>query len=252
MLEDLKQRVEGVIGGLGTHPARSMDNWLMIVRERNLLFLSWPVPVQQLLPVIPSALEIDTFQDRAWITVETLQISTVRFRHLPPLPIPLTGTEANVRTYVRYKGERGIHFLSLDSPGRLSAELSRLFFKLPFHNAEVSVELNGDNYHVESIRDESPLTSFACSARIMGAPAAVATNSLDEWLLNQDCLFAVAPNGDVYRGYVAHRRHSIQPIEGLVEINRLVSALGIELPPGPPVLTYSPGDDSMAWPIVKV
>jgi uncharacterized protein YqjF (DUF2071 family) len=253
VLDNLIQRVERVIGGLESHPAKTDDNWLMIVRERYLLFASWPIPVTQLRPVIPSALEIDTFQGAAWVTVETLQISTARIRNLPLAP-SLEGTEVNVRTYVQYKGERGIHFLSLDSPGLLMDELSKHLFKLPFHNAEASVELNGDNYHVESIRleDQSPPASFACSARLTGGPAMVVANSLEGWLLNQTCLFAVDSNGDVYRGYVGHRPHSIQPVEGVIETNTLVSAAGITLPGTPPVLTYSPGDDSMSWPITKI
>jgi uncharacterized protein len=253
VLDNLIQRVERVLGGLDSHPAKTDDNWLMIVRERYLLFASWPIPVAQLRPVIPSALDIDTFQGTAWVTVETLQLSTAHIRDVPLLT-SLEGTEANVRTYVQYKGERGIHFLSLDSPGALMDALSRHFFKLPFHNAEVSVELNGDNYHVESIRleDHSSSVSFACSARLTGGPTMVAANSLEEWLLNQTCLFAVDSNGDVYRGYVGHRPHSIQPIEGVIETNTLVSAAGVTLPGTPPVLTYSPGDDSMAWPIMKI
>jgi len=253
VLDNLIERVERVVGGLESHPAKTDDNWLMIVRERYLLFASWPIPVAQLRPVIPSVLEIDTFQDTAWVTVETLQISTARIRNLPLAP-SLEGTEVNVRTYVQYKGERGIHFLSLDSPGLLMDELSKHLFKLPFHNAEASVELNGDNYHVESIRleDQSQPASFACSARLKGGPAMVAADSLEGWLLNQTCLFAVDTNGDVYRGYVGHRPHSIQPIEGVIETNTLVSAAGITLPGTPPVLTYSPGDDSMSWPITKI
>ena len=252
MLDELKQRVERLMHGRETRPEQTADNWTMIVRERNLLFASWPIPVPQLRPLIPSVLDIDTLQDTAWVTVETLNLTTL-FRHLPE-GAALEGAEANVRAYVRYKGERGIHFLSLDSPGAIVDELSRVLFKLPFRNAEVSVQLNGDNYHIDSIRTDGhfPPASFACSARLTGGPAVAPAVSLEAWLLDQTCLFAVASNGDVYRGYVAHRPHTIQPVEGIIETNTLVSAAGLTLPDVKPLFSYSPGDDSMAWPISKV
>ena len=251
LLSDFEDRLKPLFDGL-THPPSSDPNkWLMIEHESDLVFASWPIPAEQLRPLVPSALDIDTFEGTAWVTVEALQSSAVRFRELPIPATPLDGIETNVRTYVRYQGQRGILFLSLDCPGFLGSTLSRTLFKLPFHEADATLTLNGDNYHVESIRIEPSATTpqFALSGRISGAPAIVVAGSLDDFLLNLTCLFAVTPAGDLYRGEVAHRPRVIQPIDAVIPTNTLVAAAGITLPNQPPIVRYAPGDDSLAWPL---
>jgi uncharacterized protein YqjF (DUF2071 family) len=70
---------------------------------------------------------------------------------------------------------------------------------------------------------------------------------VDTFLLNQTTLFLGRTRGPLYRALVDHRPHTIQPIQGIVEANTLLSALGLTAPPDPPRLSYSPGDDSRAW-----
>jgi uncharacterized protein YqjF (DUF2071 family) len=90
--------------------------WLLIVRESHLAFASWPADLSELRPLVPAALELDTFDGRPWVTVEMLQCFLVRVRGLPAPPL-IAMPQMNVRTYVRCQGERGIYFLSADWPG---------------------------------------------------------------------------------------------------------------------------------------
>ena len=251
---DIESRLKPLFDGLPQPPSSDPNKWLMIERESSLIFASWPIPAEQLRPLVPSALDIDTFQGTSWVTVEALQSSAVRFRELPIPATPLDGIETNVRTYVRYQGQRGILFLSLDCPGFLGSTMSRMLFKLPFHEADATLTLNGDNYHVESIRIEESAAppQFALSGRITGDPAVVVAGSLDDFLLNLTCLFAVTPDGDLYRGEVAHRPRVIQSIDAVIPTNTLVAAAGITLPNQAPIVRYSPGDDSLAWPLERL
>lgn len=232
----------------------SADTWLMIVRESHLVFASWQVPIGQLRPLVPASLELDLYDGQAWITVEMLQTTLVRFHGLPALPIPINGVEMNVRTYVRCNGQRGIHFLSMDCPGMLGSALMRWFSGLPLFEADVTVALNGDNYHAESTRvaDNQTGVRFALSARVMGPPQPLEPGSIDQFLLNQTLLFVAGPTGPVRCGRVDHRPHVVQPIQGIVEINTLVSNLGLTVPVAPTLLHYCPGDDSLAYPTVTV
>lgn len=250
----LTDRVTGLVKSLTPKPGRPKSKWLMIVRETDLVFVSWPVPAATLRPLVAAGLEIDTFDGMAWITVEMLKVSLVRWRGLPPSPVPVQGPEMNVRTYVRFKDEPGIHFLSLDCPGLIGSALSRVLFKLPFHQATVAITLNGDNYHAESIRSTKGANppAFAFSGRLQGDISPVADGTLDGFLLNQSVLFASGPKGDLHRGEVGHRRRVVQRMKGIVEINTLVGSLGIELPPTDPIVHYTAGDDALSWPVVCV
>ena len=254
LLNDVEDRLKPLFDGLTHPPSADPNKWLMIEHESSLIFASWPVPAEQLRSLVPSALDIDTFQGTAWVTIEALQSSAVRFRELPIPATPLDGIETNVRTYVRYQGQRGILFLSLDCPGFLGSTMSQVLFKLPFHEADATLTLDGDNYHIESIRIEKSAAppQFALSGRLTGDPAIVAAGSLDDFLLNLTCLFAVTPDGDLYRGEVAHRPRVIQSIDAVIPTNTLVAAAGLTLPNQPPIVRYSPGDDSLAWPLERL
>jgi uncharacterized protein YqjF (DUF2071 family) len=254
-VSDVAARVAAVLGGGRKRRDRSRDNtWLMIVRESDLLFASWPVPPDEIRPIIPPMLDVDTFDGNAWVTIETLRLDTVRFRHLPPLPKPLQGVEVNLRTYVRFGETRGVYFMSLDCPGAIGNALNRTVFNLPFRTAEVRLTVNGDNYHVESLRLEraGPAVRFAASARIIGNPKLVDPGSIDEFLLTQTTLFGIDGRGRLFRGDVAHRPRLIQPVDGTIETDSLTAAVGVTLPKSPPLLHYSPGDDSLAWPFTRV
>jgi len=52
----------------------------------DLLFAHWAVPVQELGPLIPRALEIDTFGGRACVGVVPFRMSGVRVRGTPAVP----------------------------------------------------------------------------------------------------------------------------------------------------------------------
>jgi uncharacterized protein YqjF (DUF2071 family) len=224
----------------------------MIVRERHLVFASWPVDAAQLRPLVHPRLELDTFDGQPWITVEMLQASLVRLAWLPPVPV-IAVPQVNVRTYVRFAGERGIYFLSLDYPGLFGSTLARAFSRLPLRESAVTVALEGDNYHAESHRvvQHPDPPRFAFSGRLQSGPRSAPSDGIDAFLVNQTTLFA-GSSGPLHRGVVDHRPHALQAIDGTVEINTLVSSLGLALPSEPPRLQYSPGDDSRAWPFVQV
>jgi uncharacterized protein YqjF (DUF2071 family) len=248
IISDLEDRVMAVLHGHQHRDLSHDDTWLMVVRESDMLFVSWPVPVPAVRALVPAGLEIDEFDGSAWVTIEALHMDIVRVRNLP-LPRPIAGVEVNVRTYVRRRGTRGVYFLSLDAPGAIGNTLNRLLFNLPFRTADVRLELKGDNYHVESTRRNhgGPPVAFAASARIMGGPRAVAPGSVDEFLLTQTTLFGADARGHLFRGDVAHRPRVIHPVEGLVEANTLTSAAGVPVPAAAPLIHYSPGDDSLSW-----
>jgi len=82
------------------------QNW------EDLLFLHWPVNPAILRPFVPEPLELDTFQDEAWIGITPFRVTGLRLSGLPAVPGLNSFEELNVRTCVHHKGIPGIGFLS--------------------------------------------------------------------------------------------------------------------------------------------
>src|SRR5919197_218550 len=82
---------------------------------QDLLFLHWPIDPIALRPLIPAALDIDTFEGQAWIGITPFALTDLRVTAMPPIPGLSSFDEVNVRTYVVHNGTPGIWFFSLDA-----------------------------------------------------------------------------------------------------------------------------------------
>lgn len=67
---------------------------------QNLLFLHWPIDPALLRPLIPGALEIDTYDGSAWIGITPFGMKDIRPVSFPAIPGLDMLLELNVRTYV--------------------------------------------------------------------------------------------------------------------------------------------------------
>jgi len=51
----------------------------------DLLFAHWPVPASSLAALIPEGLQVDTFQDTAWLGIMPFWMDKVKVHGLPPI-----------------------------------------------------------------------------------------------------------------------------------------------------------------------
>jgi uncharacterized protein len=108
-------------------------------RWRALLFVHWEVPRAALRALLPAALEIDTFQDRAYVGLIPFAIPEARPpRPLPPVPTAASFLETNLRTYVKANGLPGIWFFSLEAASSLAVLGARAAYGLPYHRATMT------------------------------------------------------------------------------------------------------------------
>jgi uncharacterized protein YqjF (DUF2071 family) len=65
------------------------SRWVMFMRWHDLLFLHWPIRPEFIRPLIPTTLELDTFDRWCWVGVVPFHMSGVRPRYVPlPLALP--------------------------------------------------------------------------------------------------------------------------------------------------------------------
>src|SRR3954466_701307 len=112
-------------------PVLMHQNW------HHLLFLHWEVSPQELQPLVPPELTIDTFDGIAYVGLIPFTLSGVRPVGVPPLPWVSSFHECNVRTYVHRDGrDPGVWFFSLEAANSLAVRLARGLWHLPYFRAD--------------------------------------------------------------------------------------------------------------------
>ena len=214
----------------------------MSQRWREVLFLHWPVDASALRPLIPRALEVDTFEGTAWLGIVPFRMEGVRLRGLPPVPGAHAFPELNVRTYVRHEGRAGVWFFSLDAASVLAVAAARAWFGLPYFYARMSSERSGDEIRYRSQRRPGG-ARFDGRYRPVGASAPAREGTHEHWLVERYCLFAQKRNR-VFIGEIEHPPWPLQAAEAKFEQEGLAP---VAIPPIEPLRHYAAGVDVAAW-----
>lgn len=254
---------------------------------RELLFLHWPVPIEELRPLLPPQLSLDTFDGQAYIGLVPFTMRNVRPTLLPPFPPLSNFHEINVRTYVHYQGrEPGVWFFSLDAANAIAVRIARAWFALPYYYANMTLrheqpekpnthtqsDDHTDNYTTDNHTSPSgrsatdhctthytterlwPNPLPACS-ELQWTPAgeirAAEPGTLDHFLIERYILYA-EKKGELYRGKVHHSPYPVQTaiLHSLQE--NLIAQAGIMRPETPPHIHYASGVDVSIYPLQKV
>jgi uncharacterized protein YqjF (DUF2071 family) len=227
--------------------------WVLAQSWRDLLFAHWSLPAAVLRERLPPGIVPDTFDGRAWLGVVPFRMAGVRLRGLPPIPGTHAFPELNVRTYVMVGETPGVFFFSLDATSRLAIATARSWFHLPYYRAEMDVRADG---HAE--RGGFQYRCSRCDPR--GGPAVfdahyaptgdvfhAQRNSLEHWLTERYCLFAVAPDGRVFRGDVHHAPWPLQPAEAEITRQTMLAAHGLAVEGAPESLLFARRIDVATW-----
>ncbi len=180
-------------------------NWAVSFAWEDLCFLHWRVDADLLRAHIPRDLEIDTYDNSAWIGVVPFRMVNTRHRWLPHIPSARTFPELNVRTYVKADGRRGVWFVSLDAASRIVVEGARITFGLPYYSARMSCVRTHDEVSFRSDRRDArgAAVHFSAQWQATGAFTHAREGSLEHFLVERDCLFAMR-RSRLICGEIAH------------------------------------------------
>jgi uncharacterized protein len=208
----------------------------------DLTFLHWRVAVSALRPLVPTSLEIDTFEGDAFIGLVPFTMTNVRPWWAPPLPGSNNFHETNVRTYVHRDGrDPGVWFFSLDAASFWAVIAARTIWHLPYHHAHMSLEKTDREVRYASTRRwPKPLPGIChVAVRPIGSPHAAEVGSLEHFLAERYLLYTSARDGSLRRGAVHHTPYPLQRAEVDEVDETLIAAAGIERPSGPPLVHYA-------------
>jgi uncharacterized protein len=221
--------------------------WLMGQTWRNLLFAHWPLDPAMAAPLVPPPLELETYDDRAWIGVTPFVLTGFRLSVTPPLPYVSTFPELNVRTYVSFGGKPGIYFFSLDAASRMAVEGARRLYHLPYFLAEMEARTTAGEVAFRSRRldERGGEARLRIRYRADGAGAASQPGSLGHFLTERYCLYA--EDGHVaFRAEIHHPPWQLREARAEIAENSMAPA-GLTLPDSEPLLHYSEVQDVLVW-----
>ncbi|MEQ1877511.1 MAG: DUF2071 domain-containing protein [Bdellovibrionia bacterium] len=169
----------------------------------DLAFLHWRVPVSILRPLIPSALEIDTFDGSAWIGVVPFSMSDVYMKGLNAFSLRAPFCELNVRTYVSANGKPGVWFFSLDTESILTIVGARASHGLPYYFAKMSDEEDGGSFLYSSKRVASR-SEFVARYSPKSEISHSKKGSIEYWLTERYVLYAQTLLGKIGFAEIDH------------------------------------------------
>jgi uncharacterized protein len=213
----------------------------------ELLFAHWRAPADTLRSRLPEGLELDLFEDEAWLGITPFRVTGLRARGLPPLPLISSFLEVNTRTYVTAGRKPGIWFFSLDAESELAVAAARRGYKLPYFRADMRAEWRDGRLRYESRRRGGGRAALRVAYRPTGDVVGADPSSLAHFLTERYCLYT-RDAGGLKRAEIHHAPWPLQPAEAEIEENTMPPS-GIELLDEKPLLHFSARQDVVIWPL---
>jgi hypothetical protein len=222
--------------------------WLMTQTWNDLLFAHWPVDRETLRERVPATFELDVFDGVAWIGVIPFHMTNVAPRLVPALPWISAFPELNVRTYVTVDGKPGVFFFSLDAGNPVAVGAARTLLNLPYFAAKMDVRVGDDgSVQYESRRSSQAGAEFNGWYRGLGNRHAPVAGTLEHFLTERYCLYAVDHTGRAYRLDIHHPSWTLERGEAEITLNTMMQPSGILLPDIAPLLHFSKRQDAVCW-----
>ncbi len=227
--------------------------WVMAQSWHDLLFAHWRIDAAALRPLIPAALQIDTFDSSAWIAVVPFRMSGVRLRLTPNVPGLSAFPELNVRTYVTLDGKPGVWFFSLDAANAIAVAVARRWFHLPYFRARMSCDASGESnhYHSERTHRGAAPAVLRGSYRPIGLTFEALPGTIEHFLTERYCLYAANCCG-ILRGEIHHPPWQLQVADAEFLRNTMIDAAGLAFPAGKPLLHFARRQDVVVWQPEKI
>jgi uncharacterized protein len=209
---------------------------------RSLLFVHWEIPADELRPLIPPELTLDTFDGKAYVGLVPFTMPMVK--PIAALPVSLAFHETNVRTYVRHGDRSGVWFLSLDAASTLAVWGARILFHLPYFRSDMTLDVDDDgdggggggggggevSYRSERRRPKATPAACALRCRRGALLGPAAPGTLAHFFVERYSLYSRTPRGQLTRGDVHHRPYQLRAAEIVTLEESLLAAAGLRRP----------------------
>jgi uncharacterized protein YqjF (DUF2071 family) len=222
------------------------DPWILKQAWNDLMFAHWPVARDRLREMVPDFLQLDTFDNEAWVGITPFRLSDLSPRGVPALPWISAFNEINLRTYVVCDGIPGVFFFSLDANSSMAVGGASTMFHLPYFLADISVDDRGGQLSYESRRVRGD-AAFQAKYGPAGSVFEPEPGTLEYWLTERYCLYTQDAAANAYRVEIHHRPWQLQTAEAEITMNSMADAAGIRLSSMAPLLHFARRQEVLTW-----
>ncbi len=212
---------------------------VMVQQWRDLAYVHWRYPVEEVQALLPSGVEVDVHDGSAWVGLIPFSMRKIGLPRLPAVPYLGSFPEVNVRTYVRCNGKPGVWFFSLDVNRFLPALVARTTYLLPYCWGSARHFRDGDVLKT-TVRRRWPSTSSTHISILIGdeieEPSDTAVFLSARW-----GLYSKGFRGALRYAPVDHEKWPLYSATLLDIDDSLVTSAGLSAPRGEPHVMFSPG-----------
>jgi len=223
--------------------------WSAAQQENHVLFLHYRVPADALRAIVPAPLELQMYDNSAWVAVLALKVNGVHVRRVP-MPGPIGNfAEIDFAALVSHEGRLGFFFISIEGAHRVTSFTTRTTTGLPYLYSGARFQPDGDGFHVTSgprwTRGRAAATFDARYAPSRtgvipdpGSPIRMLTSQYTAY---------VCRRGKVYEMDEVHPRWDLTEADLELRCNTIPDAAGLQIGPTPALVHYSPGRSIISW-----
>lgn len=187
--------------------------WIAKQKWQDVLFMHWPVSPKDLEPFINKPLNLDTFDNQAWISVVLFQAKNSHLRGMPTLFSYPSFLQLNIRTYVLFNNTPGVYFFSLDA-NSLPVVAGGRFFSIPYVMSEMKLKRTKKKLMFQSARCQQgyPSAQICANYKSLSSPYIPTKDSLDYWLVER-YYFWLINNKKIYQAPISHKPWELQNVK---------------------------------------
>jgi uncharacterized protein len=232
---------------------RRPRGWQWRQTWKDVLFLHWEVAGDRLHRLLPDHVELDRWDGSAWVSAVAFRLAKVQLGPLPPVPLCTNFLELNLRTYVLYRGEPGIYFLSMHADARVAVAAARWLTPLPYRHAPMACCSEQGQWRWQcgpSVAGRAALLNGRFQPQ--GEARPVAADSLDVWLLERYRAFVPDRQGTLYCMAVEHAPWDVCGSTAEIAQVSCEPSLGIDLSRTPCLSHFSDGVGAVVLPFERI
>lgn len=218
-------------------------NWTYYQEWNRALFLHYKVPYELLRQLVPTGLQLDSYNNDCYISLVAFTMEKIRPKQLPAISFISDFHEINIRTYVEKDGKKGVYFLNIEAGKLLSAIVAKCLSGLPYEFATIK---RADNQY----NSENKKKNFLLDVSFDIEEIILEKTPLDLWLTERYCLFLDIKES-LFRYDIHHQEWNLRGLK-INKLNVNYHLKNISLSPNYHLCHYSDGTQVISWNRVKL
>lgn len=210
-------------------------SWILTQIWQDVLFLHWPVSPKDLEQHIPQELQLDLYENNAWLSTVLFKVKGQRLRCLPPLPGVDSYLQLNVRTYVTYNGMKGVYFINSDVTNRFIVQLATKG-GLSYRYSKISIKQKENYFSSSSLYHGARAERFKISYQPIAGE--IISSTFDKWLVERYHSWSKWKNS-LFRIDIDHLPWQLQRVHINIESNTLAPFVKESIQGIQPIAHYS-------------